>query len=109
MSYEPYPPYAPPPRRSVLLPILVLVLGAVLGWESYRWFADRGSSATTPRAVTPRGELAADEKSTIELFQTVSPSVVYIPPLSARMDLTTRNVFEIPAGTGSGFIWDSAG
>ncbi|QOV92329.1 trypsin-like peptidase domain-containing protein [Humisphaera borealis] len=65
--------------------------------------------AVESRKVTPAGELAADERSTIDLFKAASPSVVYITTLQQRMDFRTRNVMEIPAGSGSGFVWDSAG
>jgi S1-C subfamily serine protease len=61
-----------------------------------------------PRAVTARGDLAEDEKATIELFKRASPSVVYITTLSRR----AVNVFEVtdvPQGTGSGFVWDRQG
>ena len=62
-----------------------------------------------PRAITPRGDLAADEKSTIELFQSSSPSVVYITTSEIRRDFFSLNAYEIPSGTGSGFIWDKKG
>ncbi|NNE44644.1 MAG: trypsin-like serine protease, partial [Gemmatimonadetes bacterium] len=59
--------------------------------------------------VTPRGDLAEDEKSTIELFRAASPSVVYITNVTIRRNIFTRNVSEVPQGTGSGFIWDRDG
>lgn len=62
-----------------------------------------------PRVVTPRGELAADEKSTIDIFRRASPSVVYITTLDQVVNLWTMNVREVPRGTGSGFVWDDAG
>jgi S1-C subfamily serine protease len=61
------------------------------------------------RTVTPRGDLAMDEKSTIELFEKSKNSVVYITTSQQVMDLWTRNVFNVPRGTGSGFIWDDNG
>jgi len=63
----------------------------------------------TPRLVTPRGDLAADEKSTIELFELNAPAVVYITTSELRRDFLSLNVYEIPRGTGSGFIWDRDG
>jgi S1-C subfamily serine protease len=60
-----------------------------------------------PRAITPRGDLAADERATIDLFRAVSPSVVYITTLTR--DIFSLNLFEIPQGAGSGFIWDQDG
>ena len=62
-----------------------------------------------PRTVTPRGELAADEKSTIDIFRKTSPAVVYITTLNKVINIWTRNVQDIPRGTGSGFIWDDQG
>jgi len=63
----------------------------------------------TPRAVLARGELASDERSTIELFERTRDSVVFISTASQVRDFWTRNVFTVPRGTGSGFIWDEAG
>lgn len=63
----------------------------------------------TPRTVTARGDLAADEKATIELFEKAKDSVVFITTKSQVRDFWTRNVFTVPRGTGSGFIWDDAG
>ena len=62
-----------------------------------------------PRAVTPRGELGADEKTTIDLFERSRESVVYITTRSQVRDIWTRNVYSVPRGTGSGFVWDEAG
>jgi S1-C subfamily serine protease len=68
-----------------------------------------GTQEATPRTVTARGDLAADEKATIELFEKARDSVVYITTRSQVQDFWTRNVFSVPRGTGSGFIWDAAG
>ena len=65
-----------------------------------------------PRVIAPRGDLAEDEKTTIELFRNVAPSVVYVTTIttvSQRRDFFHFNLFEIPEGTGSGFIWDDEG
>jgi S1-C subfamily serine protease len=62
-----------------------------------------------PRVVAARGELAADERATIEIFQQVSPSVVYISTVSEVALPWTRNLAEVRRGTGSGFIWDEQG
>lgn len=62
-----------------------------------------------PRVIEARGDLAADEKGTIKIFRSVSPSVVYITSIELRRGLFSLNVQEIPQGTGSGFIWDDEG
>jgi S1-C subfamily serine protease len=61
------------------------------------------------RLVTARGNLAEDEKNTIELFQAASPAVVYITSIEVRRSIFSLNVYEIPQGTGTGFVWDKEG
>jgi len=65
--------------------------------------------STEPRVVQARGNLAEDEKSTIELFENSRDSVVFITTRQRVMDAWTRNIFSVPSGTGSGFIWDDHG
>ncbi|HTS03462.1 MAG TPA: trypsin-like peptidase domain-containing protein, partial [Thermoanaerobaculia bacterium] len=65
-------------------------------------------AAAAPRPVTARGDLASDEKATIELFQRCSPSVVYITTL-ARRPVNFFEMTEVAQGTGSGFVWDRQG
>jgi S1-C subfamily serine protease len=62
----------------------------------------------TPRTVTPKGNLAEDEQTTIRLFEAASPTVVWIhtqgyerigPDAVAKRELTS----------GTGVIWDEDG
>jgi S1-C subfamily serine protease len=96
--------------RLVLLGLAVFL--AVGLWRSLSgtggWFGGRERDAT-PRAVLARGDLAADERSTIELFERARDSVVFISTSRQVQDFWTRNVFSVPRGAGSGFIWDDAG
>jgi S1-C subfamily serine protease len=62
-----------------------------------------------PRTITSRGALDPDEQKTIALFRQISPSVVYITTITRRRDVFSLNVFEIPQGSGSGFVWDKEG
>lgn len=62
-----------------------------------------------PRAITARGDLAGVEVNAIEIFQQTSPSVVYITSIELRRNFFTLNAYEIPKGTGSGFVWDKEG
>lgn len=62
-----------------------------------------------PRPVTPRGELADFEKTTVELFRNTSPSVVYLNTRAAVANRFSQQVREVEAGTGSGFVWDESG
>ena len=70
----------------------------------------RGAAALpAARSVTERGPLRADEQATIDLFEKARGSVVYITTQSRVVDFWTRNAFNIPRGSGSGFIWDEGG
>jgi S1-C subfamily serine protease len=84
--------------------VLVLVAWALPGvWQG-------GVAAQpVPRQVTPRGALPPAEQATIDLFEAARPSVVHITTQARVVDIWTRNVFNIPRGTGSGFVWDERG
>ena len=101
---------APPNLRGLrsLLVALVLITFGLIGYLLFRTFGDRGTPAAEPRPVAARGELAADEKATIDLFKQSAPSVVFITTVGRGYDWSMRPV-EIQEGTGSGFIWDDAG
>ena len=62
-----------------------------------------------PRAVAPRGPLAADELANIDVFKKTSPSVVHITSLGVQRDMFSANVQQVPRGTGTGFVWDNVG
>ena len=95
--------------RLFWLTFAVLILSLFWrGLPDFRvWFS--GKPDATPRTVVARGDLAADEKSTVELFEKARDSVVYITTKAEVRDVWTRNVFSVPRGTGSGFVWDDAG
>ncbi len=111
------PPYGsvPPPALSPVRGLVTLILvlaGLGVGYWAYQHIstpAVEPGPVPEPRPVMARGDLAEDEKSTIELFRSASPSVVFITTSQRRVDYWTRSVQEIPRGTGSGFIWDEAG
>ncbi|MBW2528781.1 MAG: trypsin-like peptidase domain-containing protein [Deltaproteobacteria bacterium] len=69
------------------------------------------TSSAGPKLMptAPRGELLPAEVRTIETFRKASPSVVYITKLAMRTDRFRRDVFAIPQGSGSGFVWDDRG
>jgi S1-C subfamily serine protease len=96
-------------KKSGLLRLLFVLaaISAVLWYfSSYR---EVHNPDAVPRPVIARGDLAADEQNSIELFETTSRSVVYITSIEVRRSLFSLNVYEIPQGTGSGFIWDRDG
>lgn len=66
-------------------------------------------AADAPPAIPVPNGLGADERSTIEVFEAASRSVVFIATSTLRRDYWSLNVFEVPQGSGSGFVWDSRG
>ena len=103
----PTTPFRPTALLRSLLPALLVVLAAAGCGEPGD--TSRPGAAVAEPAPAPRPDLAADERSTIELFRNASPSVVYITTLEQRRDRFSLNVFEIPQGSGTGFIWDERG
>jgi 2-alkenal reductase len=87
--------------------IWVLVLASLFVAEPYlvAW----RFSATTPRTITPRADLTETERTTIKLFQTVSPSVVYVFARTKPEELfgPEEQASDVQAGTG--IVWDAAG
>jgi S1-C subfamily serine protease len=96
-------------KRSNFITFLLVVLVLI----SLFWYLDRPKSPYNPDAipkiVTARGDLAEDEKNTIDLFEANSSSVVYITSIERLRSFFSLNIYEIPQGTGSGFIWDEDG
>jgi S1-C subfamily serine protease len=113
MQYEKMKERDPRPSFLGTLPfIFIIALGIAACW----WFFFHEPSSpydpdATPRPVTARGNLAADELSTIELFEHVSPAVVHITTttLQPKRSYLTLNIYEMPQGDGSGFVWDRDG
>jgi S1-C subfamily serine protease len=97
--------------RLVLLGLVVFLL--VAAWRLLPGMGlhlgGDASGDATPRTVVARGDLAGDEQATIQLFERSRDSVVFISTRQQVQDFWTRNVFSVPRGTGSGFIWDDAG
>jgi S1-C subfamily serine protease len=86
-------------RLSAALLVVLLALPAV----------SQARPAAPPRAITPRGPLAAEELNNIAVFKTSSPSVVNITALGLERDFFSLNVQQVPQGTGTGFVWDVQG
>lgn len=63
----------------------------------------------TKRKTDPVIRVTDTETATIRLFEECAPAVVYINTSKVQRDYWSRNVMEIPAGTGSGFVWDQNG
>jgi len=98
---------APRPRRSALIALLVGALalaGSALAAVGLTRVPERSE-----REVTPRGPLHPHEIELTQLFQRASRSVVHIKSLQIRQSFTTRDLYRVPEGSGTGFVWDRAG
>jgi S1-C subfamily serine protease len=100
------------PRRSILTVAVSALLGAAVvvgGYSLGMRVIGHGAQTPRSRAVTPRSDLGPEELQTISLFESAAPSVVYITTLTTERSLFSMNVFDVPQGAGSGFIWDENG
>ena len=63
-----------------------------------------------PRVLTPApAELGADERATMAVFEKATKSVVFIANTAIQRDLWSLDMFEVPKGSGSGFVWNKQG
>ncbi|MGZ8478024.1 MAG: S1C family serine protease [Candidatus Binatia bacterium] len=96
--------------RKYLWPVVALSSVVILlAQQAWLGGATLNNPKTAARAVTPRGDLMAEEKSTIALFKQASPAVLNITSIGIERDMFTLNQYQMPQGTGSGFIWDNTG
>jgi S1-C subfamily serine protease len=68
-------------------------------------------AATTPTPVAPLSSAyrIEDERNSIDVFRNVAPSTVYVTQKKVVVDYFAGTSSEVPAGSGSGFIWDRQG
>jgi S1-C subfamily serine protease len=91
----------------MLLTALLVVVLILYFWPLLRnWYS--GPSAMQ-RPITPRGELAGMEQTTVAIFKSASPSVAFITTDMQRINRYTQRQQEVPLGAGSGFVWDDHG
>jgi hypothetical protein len=61
-------------------------------------------SARLPRTITPRADLTEAERTTIKLFQSVSPSVVYLFARTKPQNLFSQVQEESEVHRGTGIV-----
>lgn len=96
-------------RFLALLLFPAVLCGGLVYLFGSSWWAGGLMPDAQPRAITPRGDLAADEQATIDLFKAVSASVVHVTNVTVHNDPFGLKVQAVPRGTGTGFIWDDNG
>lgn len=79
-------------------------------------FIDRNAEASSVGEVKVRlqpvhfsQDLSEEEQNTISVFEQATQSVVYITNRSIRRDPWSLNLFEVPQGSGTGFVWNRLG
>jgi S1-C subfamily serine protease len=82
---------------------VVLILAAAFVFQPY---IDRIFFSGTPRPVEPRGSLAEAERTAVEIFERVSPSVVHVVARAVAPGATGLDQEGVQSGTG--FIWDTS-
>jgi len=101
-------------RRLLTVGALALVVGAC--GTPWLWSGLAGAQSPRPdapaaRPVTARGPLLADEQRLVDLFERVSPSVVFVSTKSLMQysNMFGRRFTQEVGGEGSGFVWDEQG
>ena len=105
-------------------PLLTLGLLAVLTFLTFRLARGQPTPASAPGTTTPppaakpaqpetppaHAALSAEEVNTIAIYRHVSPSVVSVANKAlVRAGFFGFQVYEVPQGVGSGFVWDRKG
>lgn len=104
-------PRQPMPPANILLVGILALLTGILAWQV--WDGNNSGSigpngTYTPREITPKGELAPAEETTISVFHQTSPSVVFIRTKGFQPYLTGQPK-EKELSSGTGFVWDKEG
>ncbi len=112
--------------KNIILGLALLGLGFFLGYKIFQLTDSKvlnavmensaslssnlvKSDKSMRRVVDSITYLTNSEKATMDLFEKSAPSVCYITTLNQQRDYWSRNITEIPSGSGSGFIWDTDG
>jgi S1-C subfamily serine protease len=71
--------------------------------------SDKTALAPPPQPVPPSAVAKTeDERNTIEIFRFAAPATVFVTQERTVFDPFV-GVFDVPAGSGSGFVWDDKG
>ncbi|MCA9035644.1 MAG: trypsin-like peptidase domain-containing protein [Planctomycetaceae bacterium] len=100
-------PQNPGAAANGWLVVVLVILIAVLAFRTVSSTVNNRPDYT-PRVVVSRGELGADEKATIEVFQNATPSVVFVRSKGFR-PVRFGVIAEQELASGTGFVWDEEG
>ena len=99
---------------KLVVSVGLLLISFCPAWSMAEWGKPLGETYDgpegRPRVVTPSpAELGTDERATIAVFERVTKSVVFIANTAVQRDPWSLNLFEVPQGSGSGFVWNKQG
>ncbi len=84
-------------------------VGLKAGPDGATPIVDPQPAVVTPAVLAPpTGARTQDENNTIGVFEAAAPATVFVTQTQVVQDHSMRTV-EIPAGAGTGFIWDDQG
>jgi S1-C subfamily serine protease len=106
--------------------LLVMVAALLAGFLAGKGMAERpaGAAGAAAMSLSPAAppaspaispveempeDLGEDERRNIETFRHAADSVVFITSITLQRDFFSMDIFQIPSGTGSGFVWDTEG
>jgi len=114
--------------RAIALTVLVFAGGFVTGRSTAALgrpvagpaesVADRAATTAPGAEIAPPGDLrpepipeglTEEETRNIRIFREASRSTVFITNVGLRRDRWSFRVFEVPQGSGTGFVWDRDG
>lgn len=106
------------PRLTLLLAAVAAIAAVAMYQGVLRPQTPAGSSSRTARprpldadaVLAGRRELLPEERTTIAIYRRVSPSVVSVANKAlVRGGFFGFQIYEVPRGAGSGFVWDREG
>ncbi len=71
--------------------------------------ADPQPQATPAVPTLPPGAKTQDELNTTSVFRAAAPATVFVTQSQVVYDRFSMKAAEVPAGTGTGFVWDTDG
>lgn len=98
-------------RSGWIVPVIVAIIGAAIVFSAFAWVTGPPSVDASPAPDSPSraaAHQAAEDLTTVELVEQVSPAVVTVYNLTTLETLLGQEE-TVPQGTGTGFIIDEEG
>ncbi len=86
-----------------------LAVAAAMAWLAPLHGAEPQGAPVASPPTAPDDGLSELEKRTIRIYEKCSPGVVAVANKAMVQDWFSQRVYEVPQGTGTGFIWDRKG